>query len=67
MSESSIEEKEKKLISSMQLILCLKEDIKLYKITHDWALIKIVEVNHNLTCVKYDFNYSHNQITILTN
>merc|ERR1712238_632028 len=65
--EASIEEKEKELMSSIQTISSLKEDIKHYKMNHDCDLIKIEEVNHNLTCVKDDLSSSHNQITILTN
>merc|ERR1712238_71069 len=65
--EASIEEKEKELIFSIQTISSLKEDIKHYKMNHDCDLIKIEEVNHNLTCVKDDLSSSHNQITILTN
>merc|ERR1712161_61047 len=65
--EASIEEKENELTSSIQTISSLKEDIKLYKMNHDCDLIKIEEVNHNLTCVKDDLSSSHNQITILTN
>merc|ERR1711865_633676 len=62
-----ISSKENELVSSIQTISSLKEDIKLYKMNHDCDLIKIEEVNHNLTCVKDDLSSSHNQITILTN
>merc|ERR1712161_53915 len=41
--EASIEEKENELMSSIQTISSLKEDIKLYKMNHDCDLIKIEE------------------------
>ena len=49
------------------MITILKEDIKIKKINHDYALLKIVNVNHNFSCVIDNLTFSHNQIRMLMN